>query len=94
MTQTPQSEITGILLSLQGDEAGRREYNNLLFEHVYNDLHRVATALMHLQRADHTLQPTALVHEAYLRLVDQTRTDWQDRAPSSGPLPGPCDRFW
>jgi RNA polymerase sigma-70 factor (ECF subfamily) len=80
MTLTPQSEITGILLALQGDEAGRREYNNLLFEHVYNDLHRVATDLMHLQRVDHTLQPTAIVHEAYLRLVDQTRTDWQDRA--------------
>jgi len=80
MTESSQSEITAILLALQGDEAGRREYNNQLFEHVYNDLHRVASDLMHLQRVDHTLQPTAIVHEAYLRLVDQTRTDWQDRA--------------
>jgi RNA polymerase sigma-70 factor (ECF subfamily) len=80
MTQTARSEITGILLSLQEDEAGRREYTDRLFEHVYNELHRIAVDLMHQQRADHTLQPTAIVHEAYLRLVDQTRTDWQDRA--------------
>ena len=80
MTQNARLEITGILLALQGDEAGRREYNDRLFEQVYNELHRIAVDLMHQQRADHTLQPTAIVHEAYLRLVDQTRTDWQDRA--------------
>lgn len=80
MTQNARLEITGILLALQGDEAGRREYNDRLFEQVYNELHRIAVDLMHQQRTDHTLQPTAIVHEAYLRLVDQTRTDWQDRA--------------
>ncbi len=80
MTETARSEITGILLSLQDGEADRREQNDRLFEHVYNELHRVAAGLMRLQRSDHTLQPTAIVHEAYLRMVDQTRTDWQDRA--------------
>lgn len=40
-------------------------------------LHDIAEALMRRERVDHTLQPTALVNEAYLRLVDQTRVDWQ-----------------
>ncbi len=80
MTETARSEITGILLALQEDESDRREFTDRLFEHVYNELHHVAVALMRQQRTDHTLQPTAIIHEAYLRLVDQTRTDWQDRA--------------
>ncbi len=80
MTEAARSEVTGILLSLQGDEAVRREYSDRLFEHVYNELHRIAIDLMSRERIDHTLQPTAIVHEAYLKLVDQTRTDWQSRA--------------
>jgi len=80
MTEPAQSEVTGILLALQGDEADRLEYSDRLFEHVYNELHRIAVALMRRERIDHTLQPTAIVHEAYLRLVDQTRTDWQNQA--------------
>jgi RNA polymerase sigma factor (TIGR02999 family) len=80
MAEPVQSEVTEILLALQGDGAGRREYSDRLFEHVYNELHRVAVGLMRRERIDHTLQPTAIVHEAYLQLVDQTRTDWQNRA--------------
>jgi RNA polymerase sigma-70 factor (ECF subfamily) len=80
MAEPARSEITGILLSLQSDQAGRQKYSDRLFEHVYNDLHRIAVDLMRQERIDHTLQPTAIVHEAYLRLVDQTRTDWQDQA--------------
>ncbi len=80
MTEAARSEVTEILLALQGDEAGQREYSDRLFEHVYNELHRIAIDLMRRERIDHTLQPTAIVHEAYLRLVDQTRTDWKSRA--------------
>ena len=46
---------------------------------VYDELHRRAAAYLRRERRDHTLQPTALVHEAYLRLVDQ-RAAWQNRA--------------
>ena len=47
---------------------------------VYADLRRKAAAYLRRERAGHTLQPTALVHEAYLRLVDQNRVAWQSRA--------------
>jgi RNA polymerase sigma-70 factor, ECF subfamily len=47
---------------------------------VYAALRRRAAAYLRRERADHTLQPTALVHEAYLRLVGQERVIWQNRA--------------
>jgi RNA polymerase sigma-70 factor (ECF subfamily) len=47
---------------------------------VYGELRRIAARQLRSERANHTLQPTALVHEAYLRLVDQRQVDWQDRA--------------
>ena len=47
---------------------------------VYRELHERAAARLRRERAGHTLQPTALVHEAYLRLIDQKRTPWQNRA--------------
>lgn len=47
---------------------------------VYDQLRRVAHRQLGAEPTGHTLSTTALVHEAYLRLVDQTRTDWQDRA--------------
>lgn len=47
---------------------------------VYDDLARIAHRQLGLERAGHTLSTTALVHEAYLRLVDQTRVQWADRA--------------
>ncbi|HUN80796.1 MAG TPA: sigma-70 family RNA polymerase sigma factor [Phycisphaerae bacterium] len=53
---------------------------NRLLPLVYNELRRLAEAFLVKERSDHTLQATALVHEAYLKLVDQTRARWQDRA--------------
>jgi RNA polymerase sigma-70 factor (ECF subfamily) len=47
---------------------------------VYDELRRLADHYLRRERPDHTLQPTALVHEAYLKLIDQTRVDWQNRA--------------
>jgi RNA polymerase sigma-70 factor (ECF subfamily) len=46
---------------------------------VYDELRSLAGRMLRREFPGHTLQPTAIVHEAYLRLIDQTRTDWQDR---------------
>jgi len=46
---------------------------------VYDELHALARACFRRERVEHTLQPTALVHEAYLRLIDETAVEWQDR---------------
>lgn len=82
MTHPASPDVTQILLDLGsgGGEHERREKSNQLFGVVYGELHRIAGNLMRRERPDHTLQPTALVHEVYLRLVDQTRTEWKDRA--------------
>ena len=47
---------------------------------VYEELRRLAGYFLAAERSDHTLQPTALVHEAYLRLIDQRSVDWRNRA--------------
>ena len=59
---------------------GRRDALDRLLPIVHGELHRIASAYMRRERADHTLQPTALVNEAYMRLVDQREIVWQDRA--------------
>src|SRR3954462_12269775 len=51
---------------------------------VYEELHRMAAHYLSQEAPGHTLQPTALVHEAYLRLVDQRRVDWRNRAQFVG----------
>ena len=63
-------------------EWGRGNTNalNELLPHVYAELRRIASRQLRAERAGHTLQPTALVHEVYLRLVDQRQVDWRDRA--------------
>src|SRR5690606_38091470 len=63
-----------------GADAGDVEPLNRLVPLVYDELRRIAHAQLRRERADHTLNTTALVHEAYLRLVDQTRVRWRDRA--------------
>ncbi len=50
-----------------------------LIAHVYDELRRLATGYLHRERADHTLQPTALVHEAYMRLAAQDGVVWRNR---------------
>ncbi|MGC2831919.1 MAG: sigma-70 family RNA polymerase sigma factor [Candidatus Acidiferrum sp.] len=72
-----QGEITQLLADWsEGDEAALRR----LLPLVYDELHRLANAYMRRERHDHTLQTTALVHEAYLRLVGQQNVHWQTRA--------------
>jgi RNA polymerase sigma factor (TIGR02999 family) len=75
---TPSSEnVTQLLLDWSN---GHQEARDELIPLVYDELRRVASHYLRRERPDHTLQPTALVHEAYLRLVDQTKVRWQSRA--------------
>jgi RNA polymerase sigma factor (TIGR02999 family) len=70
-------DITALLLDWTG---GDRHALDRLLPLVYGELRRIAARQLRRERADHTLQPTALVHEAYLKLVDQRRVDWLNRA--------------
>src|SRR5262249_36590480 len=65
-------------------QRGKREALDALLETLYAELRRIAAGYLRNERVDHTLQPTALVHEAYLRLVDQRGVTWQNRAPFLG----------
>jgi RNA polymerase sigma factor (TIGR02999 family) len=60
--------------------SGDRAALERLMPSVYNELRRLAAHYLRRERAGHTLQPTALVNEAYLRLVDQRNADWKNRA--------------
>ena len=76
MSNTTSSEITRLLQSWSaGDEDARER----LLPHVYDELKKQARFLMSKERSDHTLQPTALVHEAFLKLSKQAGIDWQSR---------------
>ena len=71
------SDVTRLL---QAWSAGSRDALDELMPVVYAELHRLAHVKLRTERADHTLQTAALVNEAYLRLVDQSRVRWQNRA--------------
>ncbi|CAN5740888.1 sigma-70 family RNA polymerase sigma factor [soil metagenome] len=69
-------DITQLLNKAQtGDKAALDEFLPL----VYNELRRIAENQLRNERGDHTLQATALVHEAYLRLIEQKEVDWNNR---------------
>ena len=79
MSATP--DVTQLLVSWgRGDKSALDEMTPLLYE----ELRRVARRFLAVERADHTLEPTALVHEAYLRLVYQRQVDWRNRAQFLG----------
>src|SRR5690606_4964321 len=65
---------------LRAVSAGDRANVDALMEAIYADLKRIAASHMRRERADHTLQPTALAPQAYVRLLDQHATDWKARA--------------
>ena len=69
-------EVTRLLRAWRGGDAVAHEE---LLRRVYDELKRVAASQLRGERGGHTLQPTALVHEAFMRLCGQTRVDWQDR---------------
>jgi RNA polymerase sigma factor (TIGR02999 family) len=71
------AKITQLLVEWNNGRNGALED---LLPLVYGELRRLAAQRLRLERPDHTLQPTALVHEVYIRLVDQRRVRWQNRA--------------
>jgi RNA polymerase sigma factor (TIGR02999 family) len=74
----------GVTALLQAWSNGDLAARDQLMPLVYDELHRRASAYLRREKPDHSLQPTALVHEAYLRLVDQHRIDWRNRAQFFG----------
>lgn len=77
MTKPSKSEITALLRQLQGGDANAEAR---LIEAVYPELKRIASRQMRSERANHTLQTTALANEAYLKLAHRKDVDWQNRA--------------
>ena len=77
MKERPTHDVTVLLTRVSaGDESAPGK----LLELVYEDLRHLAAAYMQDERSDHTLQATALVHEAYLRMVDWKNVTWENRA--------------
>ena len=80
-TPSPPGNVTQLLFAWShGDRAALQG----LVPVVYGELRRIAGRYLRRERLDHTLQPTALVHEAYLKLIDQQRAQWQNRAQFFG----------
>lgn len=73
----PRENVTEILS--HAGESGHDDLAKQLMPLVYDELHALADRFLKGERKGHTLQPTALVHEAYLRLVDQSRVNWQGK---------------
>ena len=72
----PTPDVTDLLLRWsEGDEAALDDLTAV----IYDDLRRLARAILRHERSDHTLSATALVHEAYLKLIDQRRVQWKNR---------------
>ena len=71
-----ETDLTGLLVDWCN---GSREALDELMPLVYPELHRLARGYLRKERSDHTLQTTALINEAYMRLVDQNRVQWESR---------------
>lgn len=69
--------VTELLLKLSD---GKREVVDELLPIIYDELKRIAASYLRRERSDHTLQPTALVNEAYMKMVDITQVSWQNKA--------------
>lgn len=77
MESSTRDSVTLLLGKMANGEDGAAAQ---LIPMVYDELRRLAGGYMRRERTDHTLQPTALVHEAYMKLVEQRSVDWQSRA--------------
>ena len=80
ITQPGDSDVSDISKLLRAWGGGDQHALEILTPIVYGELHRLARRFMKRERPDHSLQATALVNEAYMRLVDYKRMQWQDRA--------------
>ncbi len=79
MTPDPRKQVTRILKELAGADGGGNAAERLL-PLVYDELRGLAGGYLRHERPGHTLQATELVHEAFLKLVDQTRVEWKGRS--------------
>ena len=86
----PAGSATRLLLEYS---TGNRASLDEMLPLVYDELHRLAARYLGHERVGHTLQPTALVHEAYLRLINQRRVDWRNRAHFLGVAAGAMRRI-
>lgn len=77
METSGQKNISLILREWSG---GRREAVDELMPVIYDELKKIAAQYLRKERREHTLQPTELAHEAYLKLIDISNVNWQDRA--------------
>lgn len=75
-TERRRGEVTELLQQVSD---GRQAAADLLMPLIYDELRRIARGFLRRERVDHTLEPTALVHEAYLRMLGQNRISWQSR---------------
>jgi RNA polymerase sigma factor (TIGR02999 family) len=80
MTEAPKTSFTRLLHRLREPSGDSRAVWDRLYALVYPELKYVAANILRGDGPGHILQPTALVHEAYLKLVDGSHADWQDRA--------------
>jgi RNA polymerase sigma factor (TIGR02999 family) len=71
------NQVTQLLMELRD---GNKQAMDLLLPLVYDELRRIAAAHLRREKSGHTLQATALVHEAYMRMTDQREVTWQNRA--------------
>jgi RNA polymerase sigma factor (TIGR02999 family) len=78
--ENPAENSQNITRMLKDWSGGDREALDQLLPFVYDELHRQASRYLRRERSDHTLQTTALIHEAYLKLIDQKEVEWQNRA--------------
>jgi RNA polymerase sigma-70 factor, ECF subfamily len=77
MSQTSTQDLTQMLIQLS---EGKSQVVDDILPLIYDELRSLASNYLRRERSDHTLQPTALVHEAYIKLIDQTQVKWQNRA--------------
>ena len=77
MADAPNGPVTALLARVRDGDA---EAKDEMVPLVYDELRRLAASYLRRERGNHTLQPTALVHEAYMKLVDQRQAAWQNRA--------------
>lgn len=76
METSPKNEVTQLLIDWSnGDQAALDK----LIPLIYQELHKIANGYLRYERSDHTIQPTALIHEAYMRLVSQRMPEWKNR---------------
>src|SRR5262245_24371234 len=77
MEEHPPSRVTKLL---QEWSRGNTQALDELIPVVYQELKKLASSYLRSERVDHTLQPTALIHEVYIRLIGQTMPEWESRA--------------